>query len=73
MIPLAAARAIAVQFFLKESSEDHFQVCEAQIIIIKDNVKTLLQQLNKNENQYRQLLSLDYTSPLTRNHRRQRR
>lgn len=47
VVPLAAAGAIAVvQYvyvcaFLKESSEDHFQVCEAQIIIAKDNVKTL--------------------------------
>lgn len=43
MFPLAAAGAIAVvqKEFLKKSSEDHLQVCEAQIIIIKDNVKTL--------------------------------
>lgn len=49
VVPVAAAGAIAVvQYvyvyvcaFLKESSEDHFQVCEAQIIIAKDNVKTL--------------------------------
>lgn len=38
--PAAAIAVVQKESSLKKSSEDHLQVCEAQIIIIKDNVKT---------------------------------
>lgn len=65
MVPLAAAGPIALlQLFLKEPSEDHFQVCVADKYCKGQCKDSLLQQINENENQYLQLFfwRLDFSS-----------